>query len=108
MAMIIGFVSGTIPVIWPWKKIIFLTDNNGNPLVNEIGKNEIKNYLYFLPEFNSFSNLYSLLFILIGFIIIQILEYHGRKKLKFTVLLVEILIIHFLKIILMKNLKEIK
>ena len=80
MALIIGFVSGTIPVIWPWKKIILLTDNNGNPIVNEIGKNEIKNYLYFLPEFNSFSNLYTLLFILIGFIIIQILEYYGRKN----------------------------
>ena len=80
MALIIGFVSGTIPVIWSWKKIIFLTDNNGNPIINEIGKNEIKNYLYFLPEFNSFSNLYSLLFILIGFISIQILEYYGRKN----------------------------
>ena len=48
------FCFRTIPVIWLWKKIIFLTDNNGNPLINEIGKNEIKNYLYFLPEFNSF------------------------------------------------------
>ncbi|MBK78469.1 MAG: DUF368 domain-containing protein [Flavobacteriaceae bacterium] len=80
MALIIGFVSGTVPVIWPWKKIIYFTDNTGNPIVNEIGKNEIKNYLYFLPELNSFSNLYTLLFILIGFIIIQILEYYGRKN----------------------------
>ena len=80
MALIIGFVSGTLPVIWPWKKIIFLTDNAGNKIVNDIGKNEIKNYFYFLPEFNSFSNLYTLLFILVGFIIIQILEYYGRKN----------------------------
>ena len=80
MALIIGFVSGTIPVIWPWKKIIFILDSQGNPIINEIGKNEIKNYLYFFPEFNTFSNLYTLLFIIFGFIIIQILEYYGRKK----------------------------
>jgi uncharacterized membrane protein len=80
MALIIGFVSGTIPVIWPWKKIVFFLDSKGSPIINEIGGNEIENYLYFFPEFNTFSNLYTLLFIIFGFIIIQILEYYGRKK----------------------------
>ena len=79
MALIIGFISGSIPVIWPWKKILFLMDDQGNHIINEIGKNEIKNYLYFIPELNSFSNLYTILFIIFGFLIIQILEYYGKK-----------------------------
>ncbi len=80
MSLIVGFISGTIPVIWPWKEIIFFTDEKGNPLINEIGRNEIKNYLYFFPDFNSFSNFYTLLFIIFGFLTIQFLEYYGRKS----------------------------
>jgi len=80
MALIIGFISGTLPIVWPWKKIIYFLDSEGNPIINEIGEIEIKNYLYFFPEINSFSNLYTLLFIISGFIIIQLLEYYGRKK----------------------------
>ncbi len=80
MALIIGFISGTVPVIWPWKKIVFVIDAHGNPIINELGKNEIKNYLYFFPELSSFSNLYTFLFIIFGFVIIQILEYYGKKS----------------------------
>ena len=80
MALIVGFISGTIPVIWPWKKILFFLDEKGNPIINEIGRNEIKNYLYFLPDFSLYSNFYTLLFIISGFLIIQVLEYYGRKN----------------------------
>ena len=80
MALILGFISGTIPVIWPWKKVVFYTDNKGNAIINEIGRNEIKNYLYFFPDFNSFSNFYTLSFIIFGILIIQVLEYYGRKN----------------------------
>jgi len=80
MALIVGFISGTIPVIWPWKKIVFFLDEKGSPIINEIGRNEIKNYLYFFPDFSLYSNFYTLLFIIFGFLIIQVLEYYGRKN----------------------------
>ena len=53
-ASIIGFIIGSLGVVWPWKKTIFkITRVMANFLLDSRGEKIISNYERFLPELNS-------------------------------------------------------
>lgn len=78
--IIIGFIFGTTPIIWPWKDVVLKIGLDGNPIINRVGNYEILKYSYFIPKINNISTLYIFSTILMGFLIIQLLEYYGEKK----------------------------
>ena len=78
-AVIIGFITGSLGIVWPWKKTIFLTEN-GNIQLDKKGNKIIENYERFIPDFTSIETWFSVFYILLGIGLILAIDYYGRKK----------------------------
>lgn len=83
-ALIIGFITGSLGIVWPWKKEIYKTADNGDFLYDSQGDKIVQNYQRYLPDLSDASTWYAILFILLGIVILLTLEWYGkdRKKLK--------------------------
>ena len=80
IATIIGFVGGSLGVIWPWRKKVYKNDELGEIVFNSIGKPEIAYYEYVLPNIKSTDFWLLSLFIILGVIFVSLLERYGIKK----------------------------
>lgn len=80
-AAIIGFITGSLGVVWPWKKTIYLQDQAGNLLLDSSGNRIIVNYQRYLPEFLSAETAWALGFILAGIALLVFLEWYGKYRL---------------------------
>ena len=78
MATIIGFIIGSLGVVWPWKKTIYQTLENGNQILDSKGLPIIENYKRFLPELNSETYI-ATAYILLGIFIVLALEWYGQR-----------------------------
>lgn len=81
LSSIIGFIIGSLGVVWPWKKSIYKLDEYGDFLFDSTGTKVIENYKRYLPEFN-LETLYAIAFIFIGIAIVLALEIYGQKTRK--------------------------
>ncbi|WP_149276899.1 DUF368 domain-containing protein [Pareuzebyella sediminis] len=79
-AVIIGFITGSLGVVWPWKKTIFKTDASGQTLLDSNGKEIIVNYERYFPNFSSAETWWALLFVLLGIFILLGLEWYGKNR----------------------------
>lgn len=50
IALMTGFVLGSLSIIWPWKKQLFLTDELGNLVRRSSGEAVVKGYEWQLPD----------------------------------------------------------
>lgn len=80
-AAIIGFITGSLGVVWPWKKTIFLQDSAGTLLLDSNGDRIIVNYQRYLPELFSAETALALGFILAGIALLVFLEWYGKYRL---------------------------
>ncbi len=78
MATIIGFIIGSLGVVWPWKKTIYQTLENGNQILDSKGLPIIENYKRFLPELNSETYI-ATAYILLGIFIVLALEWYEQR-----------------------------
>ncbi len=81
LALIMGFITGSLGIVWPWKKTIFKKDEFGEILVDANGSHIIENYQRYLPEINVHT-ISLILFIIFGISIIAGLEWYGKKRKK--------------------------
>ena len=79
-ALIIGFITGSLGVVWPWKKTIYKTDVSGQILTDSNGKDIIRNYERFFPEIGSSETWWALFFIGIGISILLGLDWYGKNR----------------------------
>ena len=84
IASIIGFIIGSLGVVWPWKKTIFKTQDNGQFLLDSRGEKIIANYERFLPELQSETYI-AFAYIIIGILIVLALEWYGQRTNKVDV-----------------------
>ncbi len=82
--VIIGFITGSLGVVWPWKRTIYKTDSAGEVLYASNGKEIIKNYERYLPDFGSTETWWALFFVVIGIGILLGLDWYGKKNRKQT------------------------
>lgn len=75
---ILGFIIGSLGVVWPWKKTIYKIDENGGFLFDSAGSKVVHNYQRFLPELNTNTYL-AIGFILLGIAFVLGLEWYGQK-----------------------------
>lgn len=75
---IIGFIIGSLGVVWPWKETIFKTDGSSTYILDSEGKYITENYRRFFPEFST-ETFIALFYIIIGIAIVLGLEWYGRK-----------------------------
>ena len=81
-ATILGFITGSLGVVWPWKKTIYKTNIKGNILFDSNGKKVIMNYERFLPDMRILENLTAILFIILGISILLLLDWYGKNRAK--------------------------
>jgi len=81
ISTIIGFIVGSLGVVWPWKETIYKLNLSGEPILDSDGHKVIANYKRFIPDFNS-ETLTAILFIGVGILIVLALEWYGQKTRK--------------------------
>ncbi|ALM07528.1 membrane protein [Sediminicola sp. YIK13] len=79
-AVIIGFITGSLGVVWPWKKTIFKTDALGNVLIDSNGNEVILNYERFIPDMGSMESWWAIFYMFLGAGILLGLERYGRYR----------------------------
>lgn len=79
-AVIIGFITGSLGVVWPWKKTLFKTDEAGNRLVDSNGDKIIANYERFFPDIQSMETWWAIGFIFMGVMILLVLDWYGKNR----------------------------
>lgn len=79
-AVILGFITGSLGVVWPWKRTIFKTDLDGSVFLDSNGKEIIANYERFLPNLVSLETWWALFFILFGISILLLLDWYGKNR----------------------------
>ncbi|RSC94056.1 DUF368 domain-containing protein [Tenacibaculum singaporense] len=78
-AIIIGFITGSLGVVWPWKETIYKKEE-GVFLLDQSGNKIIENYQRFIPNFNNQETWVSIGFIIIGIALILIIDFYDQKR----------------------------
>lgn len=78
-AIIIGFIAGSLGIVWPWKRKIFV-EENGIFLLDGKGNRIIQNYERFLPDFGNFETWIAISYIVIGVLLILGIDYYDRIR----------------------------
>ena len=79
-SIIIGFITGSLGVVWPWKENIYKTDLLGSPILDTNGDPVLDNYSRYWPEISQFSTWVGFFFILVGISIVLGLAWYGNGK----------------------------
>lgn len=78
LATIMGFIIGSLGVVWPWKETIYKTSIEGSLVLDSTGKQIIANYQRFLPEMNSQTYI-AIAYIALGILVVLGLEWYGQR-----------------------------
>jgi uncharacterized membrane protein len=79
-AVIIGFITGSLGVVWPWKKTIYKMDSLGQVLFDSDGNEVISNYKQYFPDITKAETWWAVFFIALGIGILIGLERYGQKR----------------------------
>ena len=80
-AVIIGFITGSLGIVWPWKKTIYVTDN-GVVSLDTKGNKIVENYERFIPETLNLETGLAIFFIFLGIGLILAIDYYDRRRKK--------------------------
>lgn len=78
--VILGFITGSLGVLWPWKKTVFKTDGDGNPLLDSNGDKIVLNYKRYLPDFTHSETWWAILFVVLGILVLLLLDWYGKNR----------------------------
>ncbi|GAB2774680.1 DUF368 domain-containing protein [Salinimicrobium soli] len=79
-AVIIGFITGSLGVVWPWKEAEYRLDADGTFLLDRTGNKIIDNYDRYLPYLNDGSTWLAIFFILFGALIVLWLAWYENQN----------------------------
>jgi uncharacterized membrane protein len=78
-AIIIGFIAGSLGIVWPWKRKVFI-EINGEFLVDDNGNKIIQNYKRFFPDFSNSETWLAVFYIVLGIALILGIDYYDRQR----------------------------
>ena len=78
-ALIIGFITGSLGIVWPWKETLYLQENN-QLVLDKKGNKIVENYQRFIPNIQETETWTAIFFIFLGIALILIIDFYGRKK----------------------------
>lgn len=81
-AVIIGFITGSLGVVWPWKEEVYRQDADGVFLFDQTGEKIVDNYDRYLPAINDLSTWVAIFFIIIGALLVLWLAWVEQKNKK--------------------------
>lgn len=79
-AVILGFITGSLGVVWPWKKTIYKQDVAGQIAFDSNGREVIANYERYLPNFINMESWWAGFFILVGIAVLLALDWYGKRR----------------------------
>lgn len=80
IALLTGFILGSLSILWPWKNDIYRVDELGNFLLKD-GNRIVQGYDLFIPESLNLEVIIALLLAVVGFVVIALMEkYAGTHK----------------------------
>ena len=79
-AVIIGFIAGSLGVVWPWKVKSFKYDASGNQLFDAKGREIIVGYDRYLPSEFSYETFLAIFFIFVGIIGVLSLDWYHKLR----------------------------
>ena len=79
-ASIIGFITGSLGVVWPWKKANYLYDATGQLVTDSHAEPIVIQFTRYIPQINEPQNIWALVFILSGIALLVFLERYGAQK----------------------------
>lgn len=77
-AVIIGFIIGSLGVVWPWKEKQFDLDASGNIKYDANGREIISNYERYFPTEFSHETIWAILFTIVGILIVLSLDWYKK------------------------------
>ena len=77
LSTIIGFIIGSLGVVWPWKKTVYKLNEDSSFLLDSTGAKIIENYKRFIPNLNT-ETYYAIGFIVLGILLVLALEWYGQ------------------------------
>ncbi|MFG6686164.1 DUF368 domain-containing protein [Mariniflexile sp. HNIBRBA6329] len=81
LSAIIGFIVGSLGVVWPWKNTIYKLNQDGTHILDSTGTKVVLNYERYIPKLST-DTYYAIAFIILGIAIVLALEYYGKKTKK--------------------------
>ncbi|MEH6537418.1 MAG: DUF368 domain-containing protein [Psychroserpens sp.] len=82
-ASIIGFIVGSLGVVWPWKETLYQIQDDGSFLLDSRGEKIVSNYERFLPELQTETYI-AIAYIIFGILIVLALEWYGQRTKKIS------------------------
>ncbi|WP_194852610.1 DUF368 domain-containing protein [Nonlabens antarcticus] len=79
-AMIIGFIAGSLGVVWPWKRETYKISSLGIDAIDASGNKIVENYERYLPSIQDSHTWLALVMVAIGFGIVYLLDHYGNEK----------------------------
>lgn len=80
IALLSGFMLGSLLIIWPWKEAIFKRTAAGEIIYSRSGKELIEKYQWNFPETFDTGVILAIAFILLGILVIWVTEVLAAKK----------------------------
>ena len=78
-AVIIGFITGSLGIVWPWKREVYKREN-GQLLHDFNGANVIENYQRYFPDLSKSETWIAVLFIVLGIGLLLVLDRYSKRK----------------------------
>jgi uncharacterized membrane protein len=78
-ALIIGFIGGSLGIVWPWKRVIYKTED-GQFLYDSLGNRIVENYQRYWPGLTDVTTWYAIFYILFGLGILLLIDWYGHKN----------------------------
>lgn len=79
-AVIIGFITGSLGVVWPWKNKVYSTDEQGNILTDNNGREIITDFNRYIPNEMNSDTILAIIFIIIGILVVLSLDWYQKYK----------------------------
>jgi uncharacterized membrane protein len=81
-ALIIGFITGSLGIVWPWKQEIYKLEN-GKALIDVNGNKVIENFERYFPDISSQETWVALFYVTVGLGIILLIDKYGAERKKY-------------------------
>ena len=79
-AVIIGFIIGSLGVVWPWKLEEFEMNAQGEVAIDANGRQIVNGYERYFPSEFSYEIVLAIFFIIVGVLILLALDWYYKSK----------------------------
>nr|WP_299384237.1 DUF368 domain-containing protein [Allomuricauda sp.] len=79
-AVILGFITGSLGVLWPWKATMYKMDTFNNPMLDSNGDKIVLNYRRYLPDISDSETWWAVVFVILGILVLLLLDWYGKNR----------------------------